>query len=342
MRPKTVAILLAIFICIAMGMVLVAKHRGGEQKGKSVGIHLFSDLPADKVREIDIRGVDFHVSLIKKADIWTVKEHFGYMADFSQVSDLVEKLKSANTGQSFKADKDVLKRLMLMEPDDPGAKEDEKGRVLVFKDGQGRIIKKIIFGKAMGQGNGAGFPVGQYIRFSNDENVYLIDQYLTLLTQGPREWIRLEIVNVRPLDIRRIAGYKEKASPVYVIAKEKEGKAFKLQKEPSGKKIDEKLLKRIKDGLNYLRIEDVVDPSKDTSSFGISDKSYVEYELFNGTVYRVYPSKKCDKDACYMKISVLYNGSDKRLSMEAERLDRRLNPWTYKISKWRHGSFFLP
>jgi len=342
MRPKTVVILLAIFVCIATGMVFVLKYKGVNQKAKSVGIHLFSGIPTDKIWEIDIRGEDFRVSLIKKGDMWTVKEHFGYMADFSQVSDLVEKLKDVNTGQSFKANKDVLKRLMLMDPDDPEAKEDEKGRVLILKDKNGGAIKKIIFGKAMRQKGEIGFPVGQYIRFSNDNNVYLIDQYFTSLTQGPREWIRLDIVNVKPLDIKQIKGYTKKDKPAYIIEKKKQGGKFKVQKGPSGKKIDEKLLKRIRDGLNYLKIEDVVDPSKDSASFGISSDSYVEYILFNGMVFRVYPSKKCHKDVCYMKISVLYNGSDKMLSKRAERLNRMLGSWIYKISKWRHESFFLP
>lgn len=341
MRPRTVIILSILFVCLTVGVVFVGRYKGTRQKEKSLGMHLFYNLPVDKISEIDIKGSDSRVSLIKKDGTWRVKEHFGYLADFAQVSDLVEKLRSASTGQSFRADRDTLRRLMLVDPDDPEAKEDETGRSLVLKDNKGNIVKKIIFGKAMRQGEKAGFPVGQYIRFSEDRRVYLIDQYFTSLIQGPREWIRLEIVNVKPLDIKRIAGY-EKTKPVYIIVKKEGGKKFKVQKEPSGKKIEERVLKRIKDGLNYLTIEDVLDPAKDFASVGISLDSYVEYELFNGMIYRIYPSKKCSKEVCYMKISVLYNGSDKSLSDRAKALNKMFSPWTYKISKWRHESFFLP
>ena len=342
MRQKTVIVLLIIFACIAVGVVLVLRYKGISRKERSIGIHLFCDIPVQKIWEIDIKGADTQVSLIKKDSIWRVKEHFSYLADFSQISDLMEKLKSVNTGESFKADRETLKRLMLMDPNDSRAKEDEKGRALVLKDREGRILKYIIFGKGMRQDQGKGFPLGQYVRFSGSTNVYLIDQYFTSLMQGPREWMRLEIVNVRPLDIKEIRAYKGTNKPVYVLIREKGTNKFRVQKAPLGKKIDDKLLRRIKDGINYLSIEDVVDPKKDVSSFGIDSGSYVEYELSNGMMYRVYPSKKCDKEACYMRISVSYSGSDKSLLKKAKKLNRMLSPWTYKISKWRHESFFLP
>jgi len=266
------------------------------------------------------------------------------MADFSQISDLIEKLKSVNTGQSFKADKEILRRLVLMDPDDPKAKEDEKGRALILKTKDGKIIKKIIFGKAMRSGGKAGFPSGQYIRFSKDNTVYLIDQYFTSLIQGPREWIRLDLLDIKAKDIKKIAGYNKKdAPPEYILIKEKEDDEFKLKKKPKTKKMEDKILKKLKDGLDYLRIEDVLDPSTKPSSVGIYPYMYVEYQLFNGMIYRVYPSKICSRDnICYMKISVSYDGSDERLSKKAKELNKRLSPWIYKISKWRHESFFLP
>ncbi len=338
MKFKTVIILLILFLCLCVGSIFVIKQRGFGHRKKSVGIHLFSNLPVNKIWEIDIKGADVHVSLIKKDGIWRVKEHFGYMADFSQISDLIDKLKDINTGQSFRADRDILRRLVLMDPDDPKAKDDEKGRALILKDRSGSIIKNIIFGKAMKSQQEEGFPVGQYIRFAESNIVYLIDQYFTVLVQGPREWLKYDIVDVKPDEIKQVMGY-ENGILVYKISKE-HGE-FKVKKEPKQKRVDD-VLKKIKDGLNYLRMEDVLNPSKKPASVGIYNKYYIEYILDNGMIYKIYPSKTCSKESCYMKISIIYNGKNKELLVKAKKMNKLFSPWIYKISKWRHESFFLP
>ena len=339
MKAKTLLILIGVFICISFVTALVIKHRGVTRYRKGVGTHIFSGIPWNKVCEIDIKGIEQNVTLVKDRGAWRVKEYYNYLADFSQISDLVEKLKGISIGQTFKADSSVLKRLMLIDPEDPKAKDTYKGKALILKDRHGRLIKKIIFGKAMQQQE-TGIPAGQYIRFADEDTVYLIGEYLTSLTQGPREWIRLEILNIRPLDIKKIVGYEE-GKEVYVLEKDKGKKEFRLKKGPDEVK---KKIRRIKDGINYLTIEGVVDPKKASNldAFGISEKNYVQYELFNGMIYKVYPGKKCGKEKCHIKLEIAYKGTDKVLSKKAETQRRLLSAWIFEVSKWRHDSFFLP
>ncbi len=341
MKSKTLVLLLILFVIISVFAGLIIRHKGLENKRRSVGVRIFSDIPLEKIWEIDIKKVEENVTLRKKDGAWRVKEYYDYLADFSQISELMDKLKGLTTGEEFKADKPLLKRLILMDPEDPKAKDSEKGTALILKDKEGRIIKKIIFGKAMRQSEQGGFPAGQYIRLANKDTVYLVNQYLTILTQGPKEWIRLEVVNVRPLDIKRIIGYK-KGKIVYVLEKEKETeKEFHLKKGP--KEVKDKI-RRIKDGINYLTIEGIVDPKQviDLNKFGISEQNYIQYELFSGMIYKVYPGGKCGKESCYIKIAVSYNGKDKELLNNADKQNRLLSCWVFKVSKWRHDSFFLP
>jgi len=339
MRAKTLFILILIFICVAFLTAFVIKHCGVNRYRKSVGTRIFSEIPWDRVYEIDIRGIEQNVTLVKSDGSWRVKEYYNYLADFSQISNLVEKLKGVSIGQTFKADRSILKRLMLLDPEDTKIKDAYKGKALILKDKKGKLIKKIIFGKAMKQQE-IGIPAGQYVRFAGENTVYLIGEYITCLTQGPREWIRLEIVNIRPIDIKRIIGYKE-GKERYVLENKKGEKEFYLKKGPDEVK---KKIRRIKDGINYLTIEGVVDPKKASNldSFGISPKNYVQYELFNGMIYKVYPSKKCGKEKCYIKLEIAYKGSDKVLLEKAKTQEKLLSPWIFEVSKWRHDSFFLP
>ncbi len=335
---KNTLIILLIFLGIATGMVLFIKLKTIHKAKRSVGIHIFSKIPYGKISQIEIKDHNNSVSLIKEGGVWRVKEYYNYLADFSQISDLIEKLRNVSTGNEFKADRSTLKRLMLIDPDDPNAKDGEKGKAIIFKDSSGRLIKKIIFGKAMTKKGG--FPIGQYVRFGEDNTVYLINEYLTSLTKGPKEWIRLQIVNIRPLDIKKITGFKD-GKVEYILERKKEGERFQVKK--GEEKIKDKISK-IKDGLNYLTIEGVVDPrkAKDPSLFGISDSSYVQYELFDGMIYRIYPSSFCKKEKCYIKVSVSYKGKKKELLEKANKQNRLLSSWIFEVSKWRHGLFFLP
>ncbi len=339
MKAKTLFILTLIFVCVAVITVFVIRHSHINEHKKSVGIHIFSEIPWNNVYEIDIKGIEQSVTLVKSNGAWRVKEYYNYLADFSQISDLVEKLKGVSIGQAFKADKAVLKRLMLLDPEDQKTKDAYKGKALVLKDKNGKVIKKIIFGKAMKQQE-IGFPAGQYVRFADEDTVYLIGEYMTFLTQGPREWIRLEILNVGPIDIKRIVGYKE-GKEIYVLEKKKGESEFQLRKGPEKVK---KKIQRIKNGINYLTIEGVADPKKanDLSNFGISLKDYVQYELSNGMIYKVYPSKRCEKEKCYIKLEIAYDGSDKSMLEKAKIKEKLLSHWIFEVSKWRHDSFFLP
>ncbi len=325
-------ILLSVFCLALLGIVLfLGKYKNRSYK-KTLGLHIFSDIPLEKISEIDIISPEgINVTLIRKDGDWIVKEHFGYFADFSQIYELIEKLRGVTVGQVFKAKEDTLKRLSLLDPEENG-KEEEKGRCLILKDKEGGLIKKIIFGKAM-RTEKDGFPKGQFIRIG--DTVYLIDQYFTSLIQGPGEWIKLDLLDIKEDEIGKIKGYK-KGKVKYVLVREKGN--FKLIKG----KLKKDVIEKLKEGLDYLRIDDVVDPSKSMKEVGIEEDSYVEYRLLNGMIIRIFPSKSCKEDECYMKVSVLYEGKEKKIMKEAELMNRKLSPWVYKISKWRHDSFFLP
>ena len=129
------------------------------------------------------------------------------------------------------------------------------------------------------------------------------------------------------------------------------------------KKVDKSALNRLARSLSSLSMEDVIDPSDNSVSTDLKKSDTLEYHLFNGIIYRVYPGKACSEDnQCYLKVEVDYQrpaaekkpaaddktsddektSSEKtpeEMDLEAKQLNKRLSPWVYVISKWQHDSF---
>ena len=99
---------------------------------------------------------------------------------------------------------------------------------------------------------------------------------------------------------------------------------------------------------------------------GIDESTYVAYELFDGLRYKIYTgkSKRNGHDEYHLKISVDYvmatkgpeigsqrdkskegktepNEDQDKLKLRASRLNERLSPWVFVVSKWSGESFVI-
>jgi hypothetical protein len=125
-------------------------------------------------------------------------------------------------------------------------------------------------------------------------------------------------------------------------------------------KIKEQELKRVAGALRSLRLIDVVErqvaPTLDGFPFRL------EYELFGGMTYRIYPSAGCSKsseDQCLLRLEAGYQelpaekddesveevGAEEKsetektpeeLAAEARSLNERLSPWVYRVPWSQH------
>jgi len=353
MKVKTLLILLIVLVVLAGIGVVTLTWKSPEQGKKVLGTSLMKDFPANRVASVDIAEKSGEgVHLKKVAGRWVVGNRFGYAANFSKLSDLVRDLIHAKVGRTFQATPGSLKRLQLMDPEQGKAGDEEKGTRITFKDAEGKTLARLIMGKAMKGGQDSMFPEGQYVRLNDQPNISLVDKQFEGLEKSPSGWLKKDLTDVQAEDIREISCLDpEGKNMVYAFKRVAKGKDLEPENLPPGRKINQSALNRLKGALSSLNMEDVADPGLDLGSVGLNPSSRLEYRLFDGTVYDLYPGGKCKKSGkCYLRIEVRYEkpvdlkppSKEKEKkgkedpAEKAKSLNQKLGQWTYIIPQWKH------
>lgn len=364
MKTKTLVILLLILGALAGAGTLIIRLKAPERSQGRLGTHLLDQLPANEIMSITIQSPDEAVSLKKKKDLWVVTNRFDYPADFSKIIDMVRKLKEATIGRQFEASEDTRERLSLRDPDDSNASKEAKGIRILLKDEKESPLARILLGKTRNTGTEGSFSEGRYVMLGEDSTIYLIDEQFSLFEMKPSSWLDQTLVKVAADEVKKISivsGEGEKV--LYAFERPEKGKDLEAVNLSSHQKIRKSNLNRLSGALSSLHMEDVVNPSTSLESLGMGATTRMEYHLFDGTIYRVYPGRECSKaDPCYLRLEVDYqkpsgekvkpagDESDKKqqaspektpeeYAREAKQLNNRLSPWVYVIPQWQHRAF---
>lgn len=363
MKAKTLFIFLLILAVLTAAVILIIRPKAPERPGETLGTLLLEDLPVNEITSIGIEGPDGSVSLMIEKDGWVVENRFGYPADFSKITDLVRTLKEVKVGRQFEASEGTLKRLLLKAPGDPGASRENKGTRIVLKGENNQDLASILLGETRKM-EGSGFPDGQYVRLGKDSKVYLIDKHFSPMDAHPSAWLDKSLAKVAAQDIRRIECLEmESGKILYELERSGKGRELGFRDLHPELRLKKSSLDQLAGALASLQMEDVVDPRTSLKSIGLEFPHRLEYHLFNGMVYRVFPRSECAKDeACHLRLDVDYvkpaseveektevqpseekavasEKTPEEYELEAENLNKRFGPWTYVIPKWQHVAF---
>jgi hypothetical protein len=364
MKVKTLAILL-IVLAVLTGVVFAVLMQHSSQEGKrELGTPLLKNLPANDIASVTILGGGGNaVQLSQTGNRWVVKDRFGYPADFSKLVEFVRKLKDAKIGRSFAASEKALKRLHLKDPGDKEGEKEEKGTAITLADANGKPLVHLIMGQPMKGGKGGFFPEGQYVILGNRKTVYLIDKQFEGLGETPAEWLKKDLIDVKGEDIGEIVCLDPDGKTTrFAFRRPEKGKDLEPVGLPPGKKIKRSSVNRLAGALSGLQIEDVVDPAKAGEIIGMANSAKIEYHLFNGMIYDLYPGSKCKEgEPCYLKVAVRYQipgpvktaakevpktegdkekagDAERTMEQKAEALNKELGRWTYTIPRWKHDA----
>jgi hypothetical protein len=366
MKMRTLIILL-----LALGVVAAAAaltvHRGAqEHSGGIQGTLLMEELPANQVAAISITSAHSTVSLRRGDERWVVENRFNYPADFSRIAELVRTVKASRIGRQFESSGEILARLALRDPDEPEAPATEKATRIVMKDRNGEpLCKSILLGKPRRSGTETRFPNGQYVRLGRESSIYLIDTHFTSLPGEPSGWLDRELVHVTAGAVKKIGCLSADGTRAR-YSLERAGTDAELEpvEVPAGWKVKRSTVNRLAGALSSLRLSDVVSPARAAEL--TTDGAFpvrLEYELFDGTVYRIFPGTESEEaDGCHLRLEVDYRrppseaaGSEEaspekgaaaetspeERAREAEHLNERLSPWVFMVPRWQHSAFVL-
>ncbi|HOO89472.1 MAG TPA: DUF4340 domain-containing protein [Syntrophales bacterium] len=351
MKMRTLVILLLVLGLLAGASALLLFHSGwSPQTAKVQGDRLLEELPVNEVAFLTVASSHNTTTVAKKEDGWIVKERSSYPADFGKIVNLVRALKETTIRRQFTGSDETLRRLALKDPDDPAAADTEKGLLLILKDQKQKILVSILLDRQQKDHYTGQEVPGRYVRLSNDSTVYLIDERFITVSEDPKTWLDSFLFKVHPEEIKSISCISTSDDTIlYRFARsEKEEKLQAVAGTLASKPINQLSLNKLTTSLQSMKIVDVVQPTTDSVT-AVQFPYRFDYELFNGTTYRIYLGKENPiPEPCELRLTVEYNRpqSGKELApasdetaIEAKKLNERMSHWLYLVSSSQYRTF---
>lgn len=348
MNKKTLFILLIVLaVLAAVGRSILVRNSEAPVGTDAMGALFFEALPANEIAEIVIERPDGSVMLVRNETGWIVENRFGYPADFSKITDLIRKMKQTKVGRKFPATEPVSKRLSLMPPDHKESVETDKGTRISMKDNNNAVVMDILFGKTRKREE-KGIPDSQFVMAVGGQDIYLVDQIFSSFETAAPTWLKKSPVTVAKDDIQKISCTGPGGTLRYTFERPEKGKDFVLVSPPAKRAIKQSALNQLAGALTGLEIEDVADPSSPPESLSNGISPRLDYTLFDGITYHVYPGLTCSPGIpCYLRLQVDYNSptpgkgkSDGALAIKAGEMNDRLSRWFFVVPERQHQTFF--
>ena len=365
MNKKTLFILLVVLaVLVGVGRSILVRNAVTPVGSVAMGSLLFETLPANEIASIVIKRPDDSVILVKNETGWVVENRFGYPADFSKITDLVRKVKQTQVGRKFPATEPVSKRLSLMPPDHKGSAETDKGTRILMKGKDETVVVDILLGNTRKKEE-KGIPDSQFVMLGEGQDIYLVDQIFSSFETAAPSWLKKRPVKVAEEDIQKIVCVGPDGTVRYSFERAEKGKEFALVSPPTKGAVKQSDLNRLAGALTGLEIEDVADPSNPPESLAKGISPRLDFTLFDGITYHVYPGITCSPGIpCYLRIQVDYksptgqvaavgNGvvskekentadkSNRALTVKAKKMNGRLAKWFFVVPERQHQAFFL-
>ncbi|MEO6024685.1 MAG: DUF4340 domain-containing protein, partial [Burkholderiales bacterium] len=356
MNRKQFTILIAALVLLG-GLVWALKQRdqaSWTQSESRVGQTLLKDFSVNNVASIRIKNAYTELNLVKKDDLWRVKERGDYPANFASISDLLLKIQDQKIIQSDAITAEQRPQLELVEP----GKGSSGGTLIELSDVSGKTLAKLTLGKRYmrtGQG-GVAIPAGRYVMVSGDDNnAALINDALLDSEPKPDIWISRDFVRIDK--IKSIELRAQDGSPQWKMFREKEGADWQLSDAKPGDDFDQSRGISATNAISSLNFVDVVTINK-TLDTGMATPKTVVVETFDSLIYTLRIGNESSDDNQYIAVAVSGEAAKERITASDEKPDdkarldkdfkdrqtklearlkreKSLTPWTYITPKWR-------
>ena len=205
MNRKQFIILLVLVIVVGAAGWIIRQHNAGSWQGggQTLGRKLLPDLAVNDIAQIMVKSGTNEVNLVKRDNLWRVRERGDYPANFSQISDLLLKFADLKIVQSEEVEPSQLGRFELLPPG-----TGTNSAILVeFKDQSGRTLNSILLGKrhmrppagnsAFGSMNEEGWPDGRYLMVGTGaKTLAVITDPLDNVQARPAQWLSKDFLSM--------------------------------------------------------------------------------------------------------------------------------------------------
>lgn len=310
MKPKSFIIIVILLCVVGSAAFLILNREKPSEKASRMGKMLFEDFPLNDIHALKISSFEkghLYITNLKKTESeWIVQDLFEFPANFKTISDLVDKFKESKIGRQFEGTPDVISRLALHDPSQADVSEGEKAiRIQIFGPDQKSLVDMLV-GKQKESAAGAG---AHFLKPTGENTVYLVDQTFRNLGKQPRNWIKTDLFNIPSEDIETVTCINSNyQNVIYMIKRPEKGASPEFQTPVKAKPVKARTVDLLFDVLSSLSIQDVAGFSGEVSekTAGFKSQPFLEFQLFDGTLYRLYPGKKVDDEqgGYYLKVEI--------------------------------------
>jgi hypothetical protein len=369
-RKQFIILLVLVVVLGAAGLVLHQRNQSSWQGAGRQGaaLKLLGDLPVNDVASIVIKGGTNQLDLVKKDNLWRVKERDDYPANFDEIRSFLVKAADLKATQTEEIGASQLGRYKLLPP---GPATNTAVQV-ELRDQSGKVIKSLLLGKThmrksegrpspMGEmGDNEGFPDGRYVMVGTGaKTVAVVSDPLSNLEAKPDQWLNKDFFKVEK--IRSIAVAYPVATNSWKVTRETETASdWKLAEAKPGEQLDSSKTSGFSYALNAPSFADVLPADTKPEQTGLDKPTVITVDTFDNFNYVIKVGQKTN-DNLPMVVAVTAQvpkertpGKDEKAE-DTARLDKEFKEkqkqsedklsqehacekWVYLVSNWTFDS----
>lgn len=287
MKGKQVAIVLVLLLALG-GIALFLQQRNSASWSESATASSSKviDFQLNDVTAVTIKEGTTELSLVKKDDVWGVKERADYPAAFEKISSILRKLWELRPVQDVKVGPSQLGRLQLEEPGQASG----KGILVDLKGAGDKRLAALLLGKKHLRNQeqpgieGGGFPVGRYVMGLDGSNkAFLVSDTFDEVQTKPEQWLNHDFV--RAENPKSIAVMGTTAGVNWKLTRDSATAPWKLADLKAGEELDNSKASAVASLFMSPSFTDVLPPDAPVSETGLDKPSIVKIETFDGFSY---------------------------------------------------------
>jgi Domain of unknown function (DUF4340) len=300
MNRKTFLILIVLLVVLGGAGLLIRNgqikdaNSGGQGAGQKV---LGDKFEVNDVAHISLKQGTNEVNLVKKDDLWRVKERNNYPANFEGIRDFLMKSRDLKIVQKEEIGASQLPRLELSTG--PGG----LGVQVDLKDKDDKSLKAVTLGKkhmrkpqpeTQAQFGDEGFPDGRYVMVSSDtKNALLVAEPFSNVEPKPDQWLNKTFFKIEKP--KTIAVEFPNSTNSWNISKDTEAGEWKLADLKAGEQLDSAKVGGVSSPFASASFNDVKIDAK-PEELGLDKPTIITVNTFNDFTYVLKVGKKSGDD----------------------------------------------
>ncbi|PCJ19511.1 MAG: hypothetical protein COB02_07130 [Candidatus Cloacimonadota bacterium] len=283
--------------------------------------YIFKNLDIKNLKEFSIKSNEQSVTLNKDNDTWKVSSLDNFKADEEIVNAFLMKALALKTGVRVSSGKKYFSQFGL-----------DKGLLLEFKSNDNKVMSSAIFGnnRMAKSGMFGSAPNGQYIRFTDQEVIYLLKDAVSLKSSS-EDWISKKLPSIKQKDIKTMTVKSEGLKSVSITRFSTQDNLV-INDISDKEEVKSQDLNQFTKVLENFTFASVAKLNSEKVSKSQTTVDQLEVHTFDGLIYQFKIGKKIDKDPHHWTtLTLSHLNGDTKIQNKVTQLNQQWKNWAFAL-----------